>query len=239
MNDYYENLDDKNNVNANSDSGYYQNSGNGNQDSGYYPNIGNGNPDSGYYSEQANNTRFDEPTGVSTLFTVSYYKSKIVLMIIFMLFPIIVLAFSVDLLRGVLHSGNYSSAYMFVFTLVIIFLMFLFILLEGPGKKVEVYGNGITIRKWFIFSESITVKDVQKCKVITNLTVHTRYGSRTYNKLVLYYSNGHTVSLTDDVYENWSKLVAYMAWNDKNVHQDGTGRLIKYLAGKIDKMMKK
>lgn len=214
MDDYYTNLDD---------------------DSGYGTDLN----DTGYYSDNTPNSSTNDISGVSTMFTVSYFKYKTILIIVFSFMPIIVFFFSADLIRGLLQNGVNSAAYSFVFTLVFVFLLFLFIFLEGPGKKVDVYGNGISIRKWFIFHENITVKDVQKCEVITNITVHTRYGSRTYNKLVLYYNNGHIVSFTDDVYQNWSKLVAYMAWNEKNVHKDGTSRLTKKLAGWIDKQIKK
>ena len=109
------------------------------------------------------------------------------------------------------------------------FLVFLFAMnLLSVGTKIIIQGNVITIRKWFIFSDVISLNNISKCEIILNLTVHSRYGSRTYNKIVLHY-NGKKVSVTDDVFTNWNRLRDYMLENGKATTTDGTSRLSKFL----------
>ena len=177
-----------------------------------------------YYDTQDDSFR----TPVISSFTVEYNKIKAILIVFFIIFPFFVFLFAKNLLSDMYIHGNTSMAYMFVFFLVLISLMFLFIFLESVGKKIIVQGNVITIRKWFIFSDIISMNNISQCEVITNLVVYTKYGSRTYNKIVLHY-NDKTVSVTDDVYVNWNTLKDYMSANGKATTIDGSSKLSRFL----------
>ncbi len=184
-----------------------------------------------YYSDPTEDTY---KTPVMAAFTVEYSKIRAILLLVFAVFPFLVFLFAMNLLSDLYHHGATGMVYMFVFFLVGTSLMFLFIFLLSVGTKINVQGNVITIRKWFIFSDVISLNNISKCEVILNLTVHSRYGSRTYNKIVLHY-NGKKVSVTDDVFTNWNRLRDYMLENGKATTTDGTSRLSKFLENLIQK----
>ena len=170
----------------------------------------------------------------SASFTVSYNKLKAVLLVVVILLPLTPIVFFRGLMGDVYASGQKNFVTMSVFMLVLMTLMFLTIFLNSVGKRVIVQGSAITIRRWFIFSETITISQVIKCDVITNLVVHTKYGSRRYNKLILYYG-GNNLSMTDDVYDNWQLLVDYMTYNRKNENIDGTSKAMRFFEGLFKK----
>ncbi len=182
-----------------------------------------------------NDYYYDNSSGptVST-FTVEYSKARAGLIIAFMIFPFLPVLFFRDLFSDLYASGATSAVYMFVSVIIIIFLLFLFVFFESVGKKIEVLGNSITIRRWFFINETILLNNVSKCEIITGLVMHTRYGSRRYNKIVVHYNlsnsskKNNTVSFTDDVYSNWQKLADYMTYNGKAVNIDGTSKVTRY-----------
>jgi hypothetical protein len=167
-------------------------------------------------------------TTANTFFTVEYNRVKTILLIVFAIFPFLVFLFAKNLLTDLYSRGLTNLVYMFVFFLVLTSLMFLVIFLVSVGTKIDVQGNVITIRKWFILKDVITISNVSLCEVIYNLTVHSRYGSRTYNKIVLHY-NGKKVSVTDDVFTNWNRLRDYMIESGKATTIDGSSKLSKFL----------
>ena len=167
-------------------------------------------------------------TTANSFFTVEYNRVKTILLIVFAIFPFLVFLFAKNLLTDLYSRGLTNLVYMFVFFLVLTSLMFLVIFLVSVGTKIDVKGNVITIRKWFILKDVITISNVSLCEVIYNLTVHSRYGSRTYNKIVLHY-NGKKVSVTDDVFTNWNRLRDYMIESGKATTIDGSSKLSKFL----------
>ena len=170
----------------------------------------------------------------STSFTVSYNQLKAVLLVVVILLPLTPIVFFRGLMGDVYASGQKNFVTMSVFMLVLMTLMFLAIFLNSVGKRVIVQGSTITIRRWFIFSETITISQVIKCDVITNLVMYSKYGARRYNKLILYYG-GKNLSITDDVYDNWQLLVDYMTYNGKNVNIDGTSKTTRFFEGLFKK----
>ena len=183
-----------------------------------------------YYDAQEEPYR--SPT--SSSFTVEYNKTKAILLTIFIIFPLLVVLFAKKLLFSIYKSGNVGMVYMFVSFLVLLSLIFLFIFLESVGKKIIVQGKLITIKKWFIFTEDISLSNISQCEVITNLSTYSKYGSRNYNKIILHY-NTKTISVTDDVYINWNTLRAYMSENGKAVTTDGSSKLSRFLENKLKK----
>ncbi len=181
-----------------------------------------------YYYDNSN-TNLN--SSVLTSFSVEYNAVRAVLLMIFILFPFAVFFIFSNLISDVYHSGNKSFAYLFVAMILIIAFFFLFVFFESVGKKIDVQGNNITIRKWFVFKETISINNVSICEVIRGLVMYSRYGSRTYNKLVIHYNGNNMVSVTDDVYENWKKMVDYMGANGKKVEIDGRSKTTKFLDG--------
>ena len=170
----------------------------------------------------------------NTSFTVSYNKLKTVLLVVVILIPLIPFIFFKDLMGDVYASGQKSGVFFCVFMLVFMVLLFVGVFVYSVGKKVVVQGGTITIRTWFIFTKTITISEVIKCDVITNLVMYSKYGARRYNKLILYYG-GKNLSMTDDVYDNWQLLVDYMTYNGKNVNIDGTSKTTRFFEGLFKK----
>jgi len=70
--------------------------------------------------------------------------------------------------------------------------------------------------------------------VITGLSSYNRYGTRIYNKAVIYYDSGKTISVTDNTYLGWQQLVDYMNYNRKVVNIDGRSTFIKWFENFYD-----
>lgn len=197
----------------------------------YYDNDNTRTENSSYYD---NNESTFNSGYISSSFTVGYVKVKTILLGIFIFVPYIFLIFMRPLFSDVYHSGNKEIVTMFVFIIVLSSLLFLYLFISGVGKKIIIVGNSITIRKYFIFSETFSISNVSLCEVITGLVAHSKYGSRHYNKIVLHYNGDKKLSLTDDVYDNWNKLADYMQANGKATYIDGRSKMSKF----IDNMFK-
>ncbi len=116
---------------------------------------------------------------------------------------------------GVIDSDKSFSYVLGFFFAVIVGIMLLFY----SGKRIVVSGDKLTFRKWFVFSKTISISDVNEC--------HARYNAsyiihpyRKFNKLEIYYGGNKKFTVTDIIYDNWNEMVGYMSYHDKLIKID-------------------
>ena len=116
---------------------------------------------------------------------------------------------------GLLEGDKTVSQVMGYFFAFVVGIMLIFYL----GKRIIVSGDKITFKRWFLFSKTISVSDVDEC--------HARYNAsyiihpyRKFNKLEIYYGGNKKFTVTDIIYDNWNEMVGYMSYHDKLVKTD-------------------
>ncbi|MBO4909893.1 MAG: hypothetical protein J6I66_05455 [Lachnospiraceae bacterium] len=121
----------------------------------------------------------------------------------------------------------------FTFFMILTFFGGVVLLFWNAGKEIVVSGRGIVIRNFFLIQEAITLDQVYKCEVVTNLSVSSRYHTEHFSKAVIYYGDNSKVSVNDNMYRGWNELVAYMKLAGKTVYVDGRSRFSKYMDDKL------
>jgi len=177
-----------------------------------------------YYTSTDNNTDYYTSTdGVSVpeFFTVEILRVKVIIYYICFLIPIVLFIWWNKYF--VMFENDGYAGYAFVLRLMLLlFLAFLIIgFWENAGKKIQTFGNTISITRWFFVHEDISIRDVTECEVITGLTSHGRYHTTHYNKIVIHYGDRKKISVTDITYSNWNMLARYMDYKGKASFIDG------------------
>lgn len=140
----------------------------------------------------------------------------------FLMFPI---------MSGLRYLGDTFLPNLSEYFLYFIFILDIAFIIINKGKEIIVSGRGMVIRKYFIMQEAINVNEVYKCEVITGLTSRGRYHTEHFNRAVIHYGDGKKVSVNDNMYKNWDKLVGYMELNRKTVYIDGRSSFQKMVDG--------
>ena len=166
-------------------------------------------------------------------FTVTIHSHKFFFHIVFILIPIIFYFMFHGFFKVLDYTDMGIYANGFRFLLFLFFVMGLVFFFYNCGKEIVVSGRGMVLRSCFIFNESISVSDIEKCEVITGLTTHGRYHTEHYSKAVIYFGGGRSYSITDNMYKGWGRLVRYMEMNNKVERIDGRSTLQKALDNMI------
>ncbi len=158
-------------------------------------------------------------------FKVTILSQKFFFHIVFLLIPIIFYIMFHAFFEMLDYSdmGTYSNGFRLL--LFLIFVMGIGFFFYNCGKEIVVSGRGMVLRSCFIFNESLSVSDVEKCEVITGLTSHGRYHTEHYSKAVIYFGGGRSFSITDNMYRGWGRFVRYMEMNNKVIRIDGRSRM--------------
>lgn len=187
-----------------------------------------------YYNIDYNNYYNSNNTKHSSLsFSVYVMKRTIIAYIIGICLPFIFFIISFRITVDLIKAGEKSVVTYFVCVLLFILFFFAFFGIECIGKRMDVLGSVITIKKFFVIKDEISLYNINKCEVITGLVSHSKYRTYHYNKVVIYYSENKKVSFTDTTYIGWGKLVDYMESNGKVVYIDGRSAFSKYLDNKF------
>lgn len=169
----------------------------------------------------------------SYYFSVFVMKKIIIAYAIGLCIPFIFFILSFRLTVDLIKIGEKSFVTYFVWVLLFILFFFAFFGIECIGKRLDVLGSVITIKKFFVIKDEISLYNINKCEVITGLVSHSKYRTYHYNKAVIYYSDNKKVSFTDTTYIGWEQLVDYMESNGKAVYIDGRSAFSKYLDNKF------
>lgn len=172
------------------------------------------------------NSLNDNRTVLST-FTVSLFKKRLLSTFILMLTPLIFFLWMNRLLIDMAINGMKSITDLVVIFLFALFLMGVYFFLELAGKRIEVVGKSISIRKYFFVKDVITLNDITRSEIITGLYSYNKFGGHSYNKIVIYYGGGKKVSVEDYTHDGWQKLADYLSWNGKAKHIDGTNKTVE------------
>ena len=154
-------------------------------------------------------------------FRVAMLKSKYVSNILLIVVPVLIFMFTALIMEVFRYLG-----YM-LFVVVYYVLVFgaigigILLFINNAGRQMKVTGKEIVFRRFFIFQETISVDEVEKVEVMTDLVLHTRYHHERFNKAVICYGNGNKISFSDNLYSGWSELIGYMELNEKTVYKNG------------------
>ncbi|MCR5619162.1 MAG: hypothetical protein K6F65_03615 [Lachnospiraceae bacterium] len=167
-------------------------------------------------------------------FKVSIYPHRLIPHLLLIATPIIFYIMFYGFFRLLDETGlsHLSGSVILVLFIVLIFSVYIF--LYNCGKEIVVSGRGIVVRKYFMINESFSVDDVNECTVITGLVTSGKLHEH-YNKAVIVYGDGKKISLEDNLFKGWSRLVRYMEMNGKLVTVDGRGMVSK----KLDEMFRR
>ena len=187
-----------------------------------------------YYNDYNNYYTNSDKQQLSLLsFSVYVMKRTIIAYIIGICLPFVFFIISFRITVDLIKTGEKSFVTYFVWVLLFILFFFVFFGIECIGKRLDVLGSVIIIKKFFVIKDEISLYNINKCEVITGLVSHSKYRTYHYNKAVIYYSDSKKVSFTDTTYIGWGKLVDYMESNGKAVYIDGRSAFSKYLDNKF------
>ena len=167
-------------------------------------------------------------------FKVSIHPHRMVPHLFLIVSPVIFYIFFFEFFRLLDEAGLSHLSGSVILVLFIVLLFGIYIFLYNCGKEVVVSGRGIVVRKFFVINESFSVDDVIECTVITGLVTSGRLHEH-YNKAVIVYGDGKRITLEDNLFKGWSRLVRYMEMNGKLVTVDGRGMVSK----KLDEMLRR
>ncbi len=192
-----------------------------------------------YYTNNDNYRGYDEynreiirNSGAS--FIVFVMKRSYVAFIIFAILFSAIFSVMIPILIDLAHSGLKRSTDFVVVFMICLLLLVVILFANTAGRRIEINGNSIYIRKWFVFQEETSIINVSHCDVITGLMSVSRYRTTIYNKAVIYYDSGKSISVTDNTYLGWQKLVDYMNYNGKVVNIDGRSKALKWFENFYD-----
>ncbi|SEQ16422.1 hypothetical protein SAMN02910369_01298 [Lachnospiraceae bacterium NE2001] len=188
----------------------------------YYENLDGDSPS---FNEIDNSIEVDR--SVLSVFTVSLFKKRLFATFILMLTPLVFFLWMNRLLVDMAVNGMRGITDFVVVFLFAIFLMGGYFFLELAGKRIEVVGKCITIRKYYFIKDIITLNDITRSEIITGLYAYSKFGGHAYSKIVIYYGGGKKVSVEDYTHDGWQKLADYLSWNGKAKHIDGTNKTIE------------
>ena len=119
-------------------------------------------------------------------------------------------------------DGFYDNFFKFI--LFAMFMLIAVVFVIALGKKIKIVDKTIIITRLFYRKETISIKDITKCEVITGLISHRRNRIEHYNKVVIYYvaeGKERMVYMTDTMYTCYNELVRYMDYYVKCDFIDG------------------
>ena len=167
-------------------------------------------------------------------FKVSIYPHRFAPHLLLIASPVIFYIMFRSFFRLLDETGLSHLSGSVILVLLIVLLFGIFIFMYNCGKEVVVSGRGIVVRKFFVINESFSVDDVIECTVITGLVTSGKLHEH-YNKAVIVYGDGKQISLEDNLFKGWSRLVRYMEMNGKLVTVDGRGMVSK----KLDELLRR
>lgn len=171
--------------------------------------------------------RIDNDRTILSSFTVSLFKKRLLATAIFMLIPLVFFLWMNRLLIDMAANGMRAITDLVVIFLFALFFIGVYFFLELAGKRIEVVGKSISIRKYFFIKDVITLNDITRSEIITGLYSYNKFGGHSYNKIVIYYGGGKKVSVEDYTHDGWQKLADYLSWNGKAKHIDGTNKTVE------------
>ena len=162
-------------------------------------------------------------------FTVRVKIYKVVVLGIVLLITIVSMIYLNMLAKGFQNPEVNKYMLMSKFFLWAMVLIYVYFIISYSGKRVVVFGRSLTLTRFYVSSDTISVNDIQKCEVITGLSSHSRYHTTHYSKLVIYYNYKYKFEMTDIIFKDWQKLVNYLDSTGKVSYIDGRSNLSRAL----------